>query len=249
MYRRLLTLIIVFLLGVFTPSFSQTKAAEQAANEMKALKDWTAGIVVSEKSVQQFGGVQKCFTAEPIPDGIWERMQGKSYQKNPTIGRSDLRHIRVLHWDNQGRIHIGEMICNEQIATKLVSIFRKLYESHYPIERMVLPDVYDADDERQMRANNSSCFCYRNVAGSKNLSKHAQGLAVDINPLYNPYHKTQANGQNIVRPSTAQKYCDRNRAFPYKIVKGDLCYKLFVAAGFKWGGSWRTCKDYQHFEY
>ena len=26
------------------------------------------------------------------------------------------------------------------------------------------------------------CFCYRNIAGTTRLSKHAQGLAIDINP-------------------------------------------------------------------
>ena len=34
-----------------------------------------------------------------------------------------------------------------------------------------------------------------------------------------------------------------------KINKGDLCYRLFIKHGFIWGGSWRTVKDYQHFEY
>ena len=31
---------------------------------------------------------------------VWERMQGKTYKDNPYIGRNDLRHIKVLHWDH-----------------------------------------------------------------------------------------------------------------------------------------------------
>ena len=132
-----------------------------------------------------------CFISEPVPDAVWQRMQGKSYKPNPHIGREDLRYLRVLHWDYDGKTHEGEMICNKKIASRLVSIFRKLYEAKYPIQRMVLPDEYDADDEKQMRANNTSCFCYRPVAGSTKLSKHSLGLAVDINPLYNPYPTIQ----------------------------------------------------------
>ena len=90
------------------------------------------------------------FTATEIPDSVWARMQGKTYKENPYIGRSDLRYLRLLHWDYDGKTHQGEMVCNKLIADRVVEIFRLLYEAHYPIERMVLPDEYDADDERQI---------------------------------------------------------------------------------------------------
>ena len=63
------------------------------------LKEWQAGQTVSADVVEALGGIDKCFAAEPIPDGVWERMQGKTYKENPYIGRDDLRHIRALHWD------------------------------------------------------------------------------------------------------------------------------------------------------
>ena len=177
-------------------------------------------------------------------------MQGKTWHDNPYIRRSDLRYLRISHYDLEGRVHVGEMICNKLISDKLLAIFSKLYAAHYPIQRMRLPDNYDADDERQMRDNNTSCFCYRNVSGSKNLSKHARGLAIDINTLYNPYIRySKKDGSRIVEPATAVKYCDRKANFPYKITTSDLCYKLFTKYGFTWGGAWRTMKDYQHFEY
>ena len=217
--------------------------------DTKPLEEWQAGATVNDASIIAFGGVDKCFAAEKIPDGVWQRMQGKTYKKNPYIGREDLRHIRVLHWDYDQKSHIGEMIVNKQIADVVVGILRKLYDAKYPIQRMVLPDVYNADDETQMRDNNSSSFCYRAIAGTAKLSKHARGLAIDINALYNPYYKDRANGTRYVQPATATKFCKRNWAFPYKIDKSDLCYKLFTEAGFEWGGSWTSCKDYQHFEW
>ena len=219
-----------------------------AAPDITPLTEWQAGKTVSAEAVEAYGGIDKCFAAEPIPEGVWQRMQGKTYKTNPYIGRSNLCYLRLLHRDGNQQTRLGEMVCNKRIANTLVRIFRQLYEAHYPIERMVLPDDYDADDERQMRDNNSSCFCYRVVAGSKALSAHARGLAVDINTLYNPYVKHRANGTVYVQPSTATPYVDRSRDFKYKIDTNDLCYKLFTQAGFVWGGSWKRVKDYQHFE-
>ena len=190
------------------------------------------------------------FTAQTIPDSIWQHMQGRSYQPNPHIQRADLRYLRVLHYDYDGRTHQGELVCNKRIASKLLTIFRELYEAHYPIQRITLPDNYNADDERQMRANNTSCFCYRAVSDTKHLSKHAYGLAIDINPLYNPYVRySKKDGHRIVEPATGVPYVDRKKDFCYKITTEDLCYKLFIKHGFNWGGSWRSMKDYQHFEY
>ena len=86
------------------------------------------------------------------------------------------------------------------------------------------------------------------IAGSKKLSKHSQGLAIDINPLYNPCVRRLADGTTSVQPATAGKYVNRNRRQRFMIDRNDLCYRLFVKHGFTWGGSWRSLKDYQHFE-
>lgn len=232
---------------------SETAVSKTASHgedtDIRPLTEWQAGTTISKTAVEAFGGVNKCFAAEPIPDGVWQRMQGKTYKENPYVKREDLRHLRILHWDYDEKIHIGEMIVNRKIADIVITIFRQLYDAKYPIQRMVLPDVYDADDELQMRDNNTSCFCYRTIAGTKKLSKHSRGLAIDINTLYNPYCKVRSDGTRFVQPATATKYCDRSQDFPYKIDKRDLCYRLFTEAGFTWGGAWTSHKDYQHFEF
>ena len=188
------------------------------------------------------------FSVAPISDSLFAKMQGLSYPQNCTVARSDLRHVRVLHVDAQGQVHRGEIVCNKAIADDLVDIFRELYQKKYPIERIQLIDEYGADDERSMRANNTSSFCFRTVPGSQKLSKHAMGMAIDINTLYNPYVRKGKDGRVKVLPETAGKYTDRSREFPYKIKKGDLLYRLFIQHGFTWGGNWRTMKDWQHFE-
>ena len=188
------------------------------------------------------------FLATAIPDSVWTRMQGKTYHQNAYIQRSDLRYLRLHYVDFEGEERVGEMVCNRAIADDLLDIFRQLFEAHYPIERIQLPDDFDADDERQMRANNTSCFCFRVIKGSTKLSAHAQGLAVDLNPLYNPCVKTRRDGTLFIQPSTAAPYVDRSRRFAHKIDRQDLAYRLFIQHGFSWGGAWRSSKDYQHFE-
>ena len=188
------------------------------------------------------------FSVQPIPDSVFLRMQGRSWPEGCAVRLADLRYLRLSYFDAEKNEHVGEMVCNKVIANDLLEIFRELYRQKYPIQRIRLIDDYEAEDERSMRDNNTSCFCYRKVSGTTKLSKHATGMAVDVNTLYNPYVRTGKNGRRIVEPATAVKYVDRSKSFPYKIVKGDLLYRLFIRHGFKWGGSWRTVKDWQHFE-
>lgn len=143
------------------------------------------------------------------------------------------------------------MVCNKAIAQDLLDIFLELYLAHYQIERMQLIDDYGANDELSMSHNNTSGFCYRTVSGTRTLSKHAQGLAVDINTQHNPCVKRDAAGRIIrLQPNTAtaRQYATRTPLMPHMIRQGDLCHRLFLQHGFRWGGSWRTTKDYQHFE-
>ncbi len=156
--------------------------------------------------------------------------------------------LQVKHIDGQGVAHTGTIVCNHTITDDLREIFAELYRQRYPIERIRPISDYGNDDEQSMRANNTSCYCYRKVAGSKTLSKHARGLAIDINPLYNPCVRRRKDGTLYIQPSTARRYADRRASFPYKITEHDLCYRLFRQHGFVWGGHWRTVKDYQHFE-
>ena len=187
------------------------------------------------------------FYAIPIPDEIFAKMQGKSYKDDCTIPRDDLRYIHVLHKNIEGETLEGEMVCSTLIAEDLLEIFRELYEQSYPIEKMRLIDEYDADDERSMTDNNSSCFNYRTISHTNKISKHGLGVAVDINTLYNPYTKV-VDGERIIEPAAGAPYLDRDADFPYKIERGDLCYNLFISHGFEWGGDWTDRKDYQHFE-
>ena len=191
-----------------------------------------------------------CFISGPIPDSVFLRMKGKSYKANCMVPRSELRYLRLSYCDADGKTQTGEMVCNKAIAKDLVCIFRELWKAGYRIEKMQLIDEYDADDQRSMEANNTSCFNFRTISGTNTISKHGRGMAIDINPLYNPYVYTRGGVQKI-EPKGGKKWAyhrNTRKDIPYKIDEEDLCYKLFRQHGFRWGGSWRTGKDYQHFE-
>lgn len=187
------------------------------------------------------------FSQTEITDAMFSRIYGKSFKEDCTTSRTDLRYLQVMHYNKEGEVCKGELICHHSIADDLLAIFKELYKARYPIERMVLVDEYNADDEASMAANNTSAFNFRYISGTRRLSNHSRGLAIDINPLYNPYVRWR-NGKRMVSPEGAEKYADRSLDFLYKITRNDLCYKLFKKYGFTWGGDWKNGKDYQHFE-
>ncbi|SET18178.1 D-alanyl-D-alanine carboxypeptidase [Pseudobutyrivibrio sp. C4] len=194
------------------------------------------------KDTENFYGIE--FTED---SEIFARIKGKSYKDDCTIPVSDLRYLHVLHVGFDGQTHEGEIICNKSIAEDLLEIFEALYEAEYPIEKIKLVDEYNAEDEASMADNNSSCFNFRFISHTTKVSNHGAGLAIDINPLYNPYVKT-VDGALSIEPANGAPYVDRSADFPYKIDETDLAYQLFTAHGFTWGGAWTSSKDYQHFE-
>lgn len=183
------------------------------------------------------------------------RIRGISYHENEQISPAELRYLRIPYIDFCGETRTGEMICNHRIAMQLLDIFHTLYERRYPLERIQLVDDFQADDDLCCLKNNTSCFNYRTIAGTDTLSRHALGMAVDVNPFFNPYvtyineNIDAASGMRVrISPPGSEAYADRERDFPHKLGPGDLCYELFMSHGFTWGGDWTHCKDYQHFE-
>lgn len=246
--------VVLFLLGL-TMMASCGEKSEHQATENVEQKQTTETVGGKSEDVHSFAFVvegtdidtvrykEYVFVSQSIPNAVKTRMQGKSMPDNAPIGYDELRYLTLYHFDYEGKIKQGEMVCNQAIAHDLLSIFKTLFAEAYPIYSIRLVDDFDADDEASMQVNNTSCFNYRTVVGSKRISKHAMGLAVDVNPLQNPCIK-----HGRVHPETAKDYVDRTQDFPHKIDKDDFCKKVFTSHGFSWGGNWGGSKDYQHFE-
>lgn len=189
------------------------------------------------------------FSCHPLGEQIKARMMGNSYRENDHIGFGELRYVRIKYYDFDGNVKDGELVVNEKIAQDTVEIFYDLYQHKYPLQEVSLIDKYGGDDDKSMRANNTSAFNYRVIAGSENLSRHAYGMAIDINPRINPCVKGGA-----AQPANGSLYAERDpekcrgKYRDFMIQKGDYIYQLFRAHGFTWGGDWNSLKDYQHFE-
>jgi D-alanyl-D-alanine carboxypeptidase len=129
-------------------------------------------------------------------------------------------------------------------------IFTRIHEiAAFRIERMERIDKYGGSDDASMAANNTSAFNCRTVAGSTNLSAHALGIAIDVNPIQNPYVKgaevDPPAGRDFDTPPKRQAAHDRGQ--PGIILPGSAAVTAFKQNGWKWGGEWTTLKDYQHF--
>ena len=186
---------------------------------------------------------EEVFKSEDIPKHIEEKITGVSWNENALVGIKDLKYLTVTYVGFDQKRHTGELVVHEKVADEVIDIFKELYQAGFEIEKIRLIDEYGADDELSMADNNSSAFCFRNVDGTKSLSKHSYGIAIDINPVQNPYIRNSK-----ISPQQGIEYGDRKNMRQGMIVPGDACYTAFKSRGWTWGGEWNTMKDYQHFQ-
>ncbi len=233
---------------------SDDDSSDEKASENPPTSEESPDIIIPSDIIPENRVTYKDgFYYQPLDEDVIERITGCSYpiledSETIEITYEDLSYVVVQYVGFDFETYEGEIICNNAIAEDLVEIFYELYRNEYQIESISLIEEYEGDDLASCRANNTSCFNYREVVGSNSLSKHALGLAIDINPLYNPYITYNSDGTENVYPENAINYADRSKSFPYKIDEDDLCYKLFTEHGFTWGGHWNSLKDYQHFQ-
>lgn len=192
-------------------------------------------------------------TAQSIPEDVRKTMDGCSMHDNNDISYDDLSYLTIPHYDFNYNRQVGHLVVNKALAEEVLDIFAELYDVQYPIERMELVDVYGADDYTSIEHNNTSAFNYRvSTDGTRRLSKHALGRAIDINPQINPYVESDGTGAH----KNATEYWSRHPedwsssvAKAAYIGPGTDIYRIFVEEhGWEWGGSWSSYRDYQHFQ-
>ncbi len=175
-----------------------------------------------------------------IDDDLAARM-GSSWRDGCPVALDDLRYLTLSHWNFDGQPVEGELVVNVSVASDVVNVFQKMFAAEFPIQEMRLVADYGADDNASMAVNNTSAFNCRFVAGTQSWSKHALGLAIDINPLVNPY----VQGSKIDPPGGAE-FADRSIDSPGSINVGGDVTTAFADIGWSWGGAWNW-PDYQHF--
>ncbi len=169
-------------------------------------------------------------TCQPITPDIQKRMVYTWHPDSP-VPLKDLRYITVSFYTFEGNVNQGELVVHKLAADDLLYIFEKLFKVKFPLHSMRLVDDFNGSDDASMSANNSSAFYARKVAGTSRWSNHAHGLAIDINPLLNPYSKG-----SFFCPKEGERYLDRTLNEPGMITKGSYIYTLFKERGWQWGG-------------
>ncbi len=165
-----------------------------------------------------------------------------SWRPSCPVALDDLRLLTLSYWGFDGAAHRGRLVVNGEVARQVVSVFRQLFQAHYPIRRMVLVDHFGADEDRVMAADDTCGYNGRWVYGKPGVwSEHAFGKAIDINPLENPY----VYGGKVA-PAAGRKYLDRELRSPGMIEADDAAVRAFASIGWVWGGSWAS-PDYMHF--
>lgn len=183
------------------------------------------------------------FHIGPITTAQASQMTGVSWHSGCPVQPSELRKVYVAYHGFDGKRHIGQLIVNQSVAEAVVKVFRTLFALRFPIHEMRPVEAYGGSDFQSIEHDNTSSFNCRLATGSTNWSQHAYGLAIDLDPLENPY---LSNGQTV--HSGSEKYLDRSQHFPGMIHHGDGVYQAFRSIGWGWGGDWSgTTQDLQHF--
>lgn len=181
-------------------------------------------------------------TASPVPDAVRSAMIGVTWREGCPLALDELSLLTLSHWDFKGEVVQGELIVASEHAQALVGVFAALFEASFPIRRMKPVHHYGGSDDASMADDNTSAFNCRAVAGGSSYSQHSFGHAIDINTIENPY----VRGQKVLPPAGAD-FLDRLDLRPGMVVADGPVVAAFSAIGWKWGGSWRSLKDYQHF--
>jgi hypothetical protein len=151
-----------------------------------------------------------------------------------------LSMIDVCYYSFDGRKHQGQIIVNRELEEDVYDIFNFIEKTLFPVGKVVPIVAYQWNDHNSMADNNSSSFNFRVIKGTKKLSMHSLGKAVDINPVQNPVIYPNA----IIVPEGA-KYLPENRG---TFTANNAIVQEFIRRGWHWGGNFDQPKDYHHFE-
>lgn len=188
----------------------------------------------------------------PVGDTLWARMAGYSWTAQCPVGRSGLRVVQVNFWGFDGARSRGSVVVASSIAGAVAGAFTDLYGQRFRIRQMRPMDSRwghnpkgpGADDYAAMQADNTSGFNCRYVGGqeaSTRWSRHALGLAVDVNDFENPYVDTHG----VVYPNTY--YLSHRSGAGVLAGSSSAAVRAFTSRGLSWEGT-SAPPDYQHFD-
>ena len=152
------------------------------------------------------------------------------------IDQLELIDINYISTDN--KLHQGQILTNKQLASDIQEIFESMLIQGFVIERAIPIVAYNWSDSLSMANNNTYSFCYRNVS----YSLHAKGMAIDINPRFNPLRWKSKNLPNQPIGAILDTTVNGTLHPNHPVVKE------FKKRGFRWGHTFTKYWDDHHFE-
>ena len=148
--------------------------------------------------------------------------------------------LDVLYYSFDRAKHHGQIVINYVLEDDICEIFSVIEKLKFPIGKVVPIVRYAWRDQASMAANNCSGFNFRFIEGTSNLSLHAYGRAVDLNPVQNPI--IYQDGR-IAPPGKSY-----NPTKPGTLTDDNPVLAEFLKRGWQWGGNFEKVKDYHHFQ-
>jgi len=189
-------------------------------------------------------------SSRPLPASVRTQVVASDHwHAGCPVPLSGLRLLSVSYWGFDGQGHTGQLVVNAQAVAPLTTVFRRLYQLHFPIRHMRLLDEYGPRSAQPRDGDVTASFECRQAVpspctggtGTGHWSEHAYGEAVDLNPVENPYV-----GCGMTRDKTALSYMNRSHVRPGMVTPAVVA--AFRSVGWGWGGAWSgSTKDYMHF--
>ncbi|HEY0964714.1 MAG TPA: M15 family metallopeptidase [Candidatus Paceibacterota bacterium] len=181
---------------------------------------------------------------------VAEALRQNPHSEAPESIVKNLRVLQMYYIGFDMQLHRGQIVVHKKAVAPVRTFFSTAIALTFPIKSVipVAAPEFLWDDEISCNANNSSGYNYRTIAGTTRLSRHASGLAFDINPLQNVYIRYDADGNEIARLPAHGRY---DPDAPGTLHADHLLVILMKQYGWTWGGDWTPESgrvDYQHFE-
>lgn len=175
---------------------------------------------------------------DTIVDAAYTFEEAIAGTKAPQRIIDQLELFDVVYLSTDGKIHKGQMLSNKKIAEEIRQMFDFMLAEGFVVEKVIPIVKYNWSDSLSMDDNNTYSFCYRNVS----YSKHAQGMAIDINPRFNP-----VRWKKIKRPNQPEGAV-LDTTVNGTLFPGHAVVEEFKRKGYKWGHVFSKYYDDHHFE-
>ena len=189
-------------------------------------------------------------TISRLPVSLAAEMRGTTWKPGCPVPLEDLRLLEFNYYGFGGGIRRGPMVVHEDVAEDVLWVFKQLFDAEFPIKRVGLTKEFVPSEFEPIITSKRSVTASFNcrpvitpLGPSDDFSQHSYGMAIDINPVQNPY----VTAAGFVRNTESRRYLERSKRLTGMIHPGDVVVRSFTRIGWDWGGTWSGGKDYMHF--